>query len=59
MSLNRPIYKLRDLIDNINIDWDYLCLNSNAIHLLEKNLDKISWYWLSKILLYLNWIMKQ
>ena len=28
------------------IDWNYLCLNPNAIYLLEQNLDKINWVYL-------------
>lgn len=30
------------------INWTYLSLNPNAIHLLEKNQDKIIWFNLSK-----------
>jgi ribosomal protein L24E len=32
------------------IDWSYLCnnVNPNAIHLLERNLEKIDWYKLSE-----------
>jgi len=29
------------------INWDYLCLNPNAIDLLKENQDKINWYHLS------------
>jgi len=47
MSLNRPIWKLRDWIDEEKIDWYNLSLNSNAIDLLKKNPDKIDWYSLS------------
>ncbi len=28
------------------MDWETLSGNPNAIHLLEQNLDKVSWYWL-------------
>jgi hypothetical protein len=34
-------------IENIDFDWIAQCLDSKAIHLLEKNLDKINWYYLS------------
>ena len=34
-------YKIRDWIDINKIDYAFLSLNSNAIHLLEQNLDKI------------------
>ena len=27
--------------------WYWLSSNPNAIHILEKNLDKTDWYWLS------------
>jgi hypothetical protein len=29
------------------VDWKWLSSNPNAIHLLEKNLDKVDWKWLS------------
>jgi hypothetical protein len=29
------------------IDWEYLTLNPNAIHLLEQNQDKIDWLYLN------------
>ena len=50
MSLNKPIWKLRDWIDIDKLEWDYLSLstNKNAISLLEKNLDKIDWSNLSE-----------
>src|SRR5438874_1897710 len=35
-----------NLIDE-NVDWIRLSQNTNAIHLLEKNLDKINWHALS------------
>ena len=44
MSLNKPIWKLKDWI---NINWSMLSLNQNAIKILEKNQDKINWYYLS------------
>ena len=40
--------KLRDWIDVDNIDWVCLSSNPNALHLLEKNLDKIHYGYLSK-----------
>ena len=40
--------KLRDWINLDKIDWDWLSLNPNAMHLLEQNQDKINWYYLSK-----------
>ena len=43
MSLNKPVWKLRDWIDEEKIDWYNLSLNSNAIDLLLKNRDKINW----------------
>jgi len=39
------MYKLRSWIDVNKINWDYLSENSNAIDLLEKNMDKINWVW--------------
>ena len=47
MSLNRPIWKLRDWIDIEKIDWNYLSFNENAIKLLENHQDKINWKYLS------------
>jgi hypothetical protein len=41
--IGQPIYNL----NNNNICWNSLSRNSNAIHLLEKNLDKIDWNELS------------
>ena len=41
-NINKPEYKLLDWINKI-----LLSLNSNAIHLLEDNNDKINWYYLS------------
>ncbi len=34
MSLNRPIWKLRDWIDEDKLNWQLLSSNPNAIHLL-------------------------
>ena len=39
--------KLRDWIDINKLNWDYLCLNPNAIKLLKENQDKINWLYLS------------
>jgi hypothetical protein len=33
-------------LDKVN--WDRLCINPNAIHILEQNLDKVRWYILSR-----------
>jgi len=41
------MYKLRCWIDIDKIDWFWLSKNTNAIHLLEKNMDKINWSMLS------------
>ena len=40
-------YKLVDWFDEKQIDWSELSENPNAIHLLEQNIDKIDWDWLS------------
>ena len=40
--------KLRDWIDVDELVWEFLSLNPNAIHLLEKNLDQIYWEQLSE-----------
>lgn len=39
--------KLLDWIDESHLCWNALSGNPAAIHLLEKNLDKINWYILS------------
>ena len=41
--------KLLDWIDVEKLDWDYLSKNSNAIELLEANLDEVNWYDCRKI----------
>jgi hypothetical protein len=41
------MYKLLDWIDINKINWIWLSGNPNAIHLLEKNIDKIDWDFLS------------
>ena len=53
MSLNKPIWKLRDWIDIKKINFNGLSLNTNdkAIELLKKKKDKIDW---SKISLNTN-----
>ena len=59
MSLNRPIWKLRDWIDKEKLDWNNLSFNKNVfvnidilknretINLINDNPDKINWYYLS------------
>ena len=42
------MYKLIDFIDINKLNWGRLSKNANAIHLLEKNQDKIYWPDLSK-----------
>ena len=44
MSLNKPIWKLRDWIANEKLDMYPLGFNRNAIKILEENRDKIH-YW--------------
>jgi hypothetical protein len=48
MSLNKPIWKLRNWIDLEKLDWSELSRNPKAIKVLEKNQDKINWSKLSK-----------
>ena len=48
MSLNRPIWKLRDWVDEKNLDIYQLGLNPNAIELLKDNLNDIHWITSSK-----------
>ena len=43
MSLNRPIYKLRDWIDPEKLDSHHLSENQNSIDFLEKQHNKIIW----------------
>jgi hypothetical protein len=43
MSLNKPVWKLRDWIDIDKLNWINLSLNPNAIKLLENNPEKIDW----------------
>lgn len=40
-------YKLHNWIPIYNLDWNCLSMNSNAINILEKNVDKINWGCLS------------
>ena len=47
MSLNKPIWKLRNWINPDYLDWSSLSKNPNALDLLEKNQNKINWYNLS------------
>ena len=44
----KPRMKLLDWVDIDNLDWVFLTLNPNAIHLLEKYPEKIFWKELSK-----------
>ena len=44
-QMNYDIYKLRKWI--YYIDYELLSRNTNAIHLLKDNLDKVEWYFLS------------
>ncbi len=48
MSLNKPIWKLRNWIDLEKLDWSELSKNPKAIKVLEKNQDKINWQQLSE-----------
>ena len=43
-----PTKILLEWIPISNINWKYLSLNKNAIHLLENNQDKIDWTSLSR-----------
>ena len=47
MSLNRPIWKLRDWIDVEILHWNFLSFNPNAINLLKENPENINWCILS------------
>jgi len=47
MSLNKPIYKLRDWIDPEKLDNDLLNSNLNAIDYLKENPNIIHWPYLS------------
>jgi hypothetical protein len=40
-SVNSKFLKLRKWIPFDNVDWIKLSTNPNAIHILEKNLDKV------------------
>ena len=48
MSLNKPIYKLRDWIDKKKINWNIFSLNEYSIKVLEENRDKINWDYLTE-----------
>ena len=39
--LGKPIYKLRDWFPTNKLVWSGLCMNPNAISLLEKHWEKI------------------
>ena len=43
----KPKMKLLDWIPEDKLKWKCLSENSNAIHLLEKNIDNINWEYLS------------
>jgi len=47
MSLNKPVWKLRDWIDESKLNCEWLLSNPNAIELQEENQDKINWIRLS------------
>ena len=46
VNYNPKFLKLRKWIPINNVCWYGLSNNPNAIHMLEKNLDKVSWSWL-------------
>jgi hypothetical protein len=41
------MFKLLNWVNIEYINWTQLYWNINAIHLLEQNLDKVNWGWLS------------
>ena len=43
MSLNKPVWKLRDWIDISKLNWSQLSKNPNAIDLLIKYPKRINW----------------
>ena len=45
----KPIYKLRDWINPELLVHNNLLNNPAAIHIIEKNLDKVDWSFLSSI----------
>jgi hypothetical protein len=47
VNYNPKFLKLRKWIQIDKVHWDALSKNPNAIHILEKNLDKVDWYGLS------------
>ncbi len=47
MSLNKPIWKLRDWIDNKNLCHVNLCRNPKALDFIKNNKIVINWYCLS------------
>jgi len=47
MSLNKPIWKLKDWIKIHNLDYYVLNKNPNAISILFQNTEKIDWQLLS------------
>ena len=46
--LTKPKMKLLDWIPLYKLNWDNLSRNPGAIHLLEQNMNKIDWLFLSK-----------
>ena len=55
-SRRRPGFSLEILYEYESF-WDGLSSNPKAIHLLEKNLDKIDWSLLSRNPIYFIWIL--
>ena len=41
------MYKLYFWVNKNKINWEYLSYNPSAIYLLEQNIDKIDWNFLS------------
>ena len=48
VNYNPKFLKLRKWIPIDKVSWYALSTNPNAIHILEKNLDKVSWHWIVK-----------
>ena len=42
------MYKFKDFIQYGKVNWMWLSLNPNAIHMLEQNPDKIRWFSISR-----------
>ena len=58
LSVNNKIriYIIKNWIDINNINWNILSKNPNAIQLLEKNIDKINWFWFLEIQMLYNYL---